>query len=107
VPNFAANHGLRPPARSLPRRIWGLLFGALNRGAMLIVKTPGLLLLAVGVVAIVVGLASFAERYVTVGVGAIVVALLASGAGFAWLGMESRRVRQVQRERKSSHRARS
>jgi uncharacterized membrane-anchored protein len=71
------------------------------------VKTPGLLLLAVGVVAIVVGLASFAERYVTVGVGAIVVALLASGAGFAWLGMESRRVRQVQRERKSSHRARS
>jgi tellurite resistance protein TehA-like permease len=69
--------------------------------------TPGLLLLAVGVVAIVVCLASFAEHQVTVGVGAIVVALLATGAGFAWLGMESRRVRQVQREWKSGHRERS
>lgn len=68
------------------------------------VKTPGLILLAVGVVAIVVCLASFAQRQVTVGIGSIVVALLAIGAGFAWLGMESRRVRQVQREWQSSHR---
>jgi uncharacterized membrane protein YcjF (UPF0283 family) len=67
------------------------------------VKTPGLLLLAVGVVAIVVCLASFAQRQVTVGIGAIAVALLASGAGFAWLGMESRRIRQVQRDWKSAH----
>ena len=49
------------------------------------VKTPGLLLLSVGVVAIVVCLASFAQREVTVGIGAIAVALLATGAGFAWL----------------------
>ena len=69
-------------------------------------KTPALLLLAVGVVAIVVCLASFAAHQVTVGVDAIVVALLATGAGFAWLGMESRRVRQVQREWKGGHRAR-
>lgn len=68
------------------------------------VKTPGLILLAVGVVAIVVCLASFAQRQVTVGIGSIVGALLAIGAGFAWLGMESRRVRQVQREWQSSHR---
>src|SRR6201996_9287244 len=68
------------------------------------VKTPGLLLLAVGVVAIVVCLASFAGRQVTVGIGAIAVPLLATGAGFAWLGMESRRVRQVQRQWKSSRR---
>jgi hypothetical protein len=68
------------------------------------VKTPGLLLLAVGVVAIVVCLSGFAERQVTVGIVAMAVALLASGAGFAWLGMESRRVRQVQREWKSSSR---
>jgi hypothetical protein len=66
-------------------------------------KTPGLILLAVGVVAIVVCLVSFAGRQVTVGVGAIAVALLATGAGFAWLGMDSRRVRQVQRKWKSSH----
>ncbi len=67
-------------------------------------KTPALLLLAVGVVAFVVCLASFAERQVGIGVGAVVVALLATGAGFAWLGMESRRIRQVQREWKTSHR---
>jgi uncharacterized membrane-anchored protein len=65
-------------------------------------KTPGRLL-AVGVVAIVVCLASFAQRQVTVGIGAIAVALLATGAGFAWLGMESRRIRQVQRDWKSAH----
>ena len=68
------------------------------------VKTPGLILLAIGVVAIVVCLASFAGRQVTVGIGSIAVALLAIGAGFAWLGMESRRIRQVQREWQSSHR---
>ena len=68
------------------------------------VKTPGLLLLAVGVVAIVVCLASFAQRQVTVGIDAIAVALLATGAGFAWLGMESRRIRQAQREWRNSHR---
>lgn len=67
-------------------------------------KTPGLILLAVGAVATVVCLASFAGRQVTVGIGSIAVALLAIGAGFAWLGMESRRVRQVQREWQSSHR---
>ena len=69
-------------------------------------KSPALLLVAVGVVAFVVCLASFAERQVGVGVGVggAIVALLAAGAGFAWLGMESRRIRQVQREWKSSHR---
>ena len=67
-------------------------------------KTPGLLLLAVGVVAIVVCLASFAQRQVAVGIDAIAVALLATGACFAWLGMESRRIRQVEREWRDSHR---
>jgi hypothetical protein len=68
-------------------------------------KTPGLLLMAAGVVAFVVCLAGFAERLVTLGIAAVIVALLATGAGFAWLGMESRRIRQVQREWKSGHRA--
>jgi hypothetical protein len=67
-------------------------------------KTPALLFLAVGVVAFVVCLASFAERAVGVGVGAATIALLATGAGFAWLGMASRRIRQVQQEWKSGHR---
>ena len=34
---------------------------------------------------------------------AVAVALLATGAGFAWLGMESRRNLQVQREWKNAH----
>lgn len=68
------------------------------------VKTPGLIMLAVGMVAIAVCLASFAWRQVTVGIASIAVALLAIGAGFAWLGMESRRVRHLQREWQSSHR---
>jgi hypothetical protein len=67
-------------------------------------KTPGLFLLATAVLAFVICVASFAQRQVTVGVAALAVALLATGAGFAWLGMESRRVREVQREWKSSHR---
>ena len=66
-------------------------------------KTPALLLFAVGLVAFVVCLAGFAERQIGVGVGAAVVALLAAGAGFAWLGMESRRIRQVEQEWKGSH----
>jgi uncharacterized membrane protein YcjF (UPF0283 family) len=67
------------------------------------VKTPGFVLLAAGLVAFVVCLASFAQRQVGIGVGAVAVALLASGAGFAWLGMESRRIRQVQRDWKTAH----
>jgi hypothetical protein len=61
-------------------------------------KTPGLVFVAVAVVAFVICLASFGIRQVSVGVGAAIVALLAAGAALAWLTMEGRRVRQVQRE---------
>jgi hypothetical protein len=67
------------------------------------VKTPGFVLLAAGLVAFVVCLASFAQKQIGIGVGAVAVALLASGAGFAWLGMESRRIRQAQRDWKTAH----
>jgi protein-S-isoprenylcysteine O-methyltransferase Ste14 len=66
-------------------------------------KAPGLAFVAVAVVASVVCLASFAVRQVDVGIGAAMVALLASGAALAWLAMEARRVRQVQREWSSAH----
>jgi protein-S-isoprenylcysteine O-methyltransferase Ste14 len=65
-------------------------------------KAPGLAFVAVAVVAFVVCLASFAIRQVNVGIGAAIVALLAAGAALAWLSMEARRVRQVQRERSST-----
>ena len=66
-------------------------------------KTPGLVFLAVAVVAFVICLASFAVRQVGVGVGAAIVALLAAGAALAWLTMEGRRVRQVERELSRTH----
>jgi protein-S-isoprenylcysteine O-methyltransferase Ste14 len=67
-------------------------------------KVPGLAFVALAVVAFVVCLASFAVRQVNVGIGAAIVALLAAGAALAWLAMEARRVRQVQREWSSVHR---
>lgn len=60
-------------------------------------KAPGFILLAAGVVAFVICLASFTVKQIGVGVAAIVVALLAAGAGLGWLGMERRRLRAVQR----------
>ena len=61
-------------------------------------KGQGLVYAAVAAVAFVICLASFAVRQVSVGLGAAIVALLAAGAALAWLTMEGRRVRQVQRE---------
>lgn len=61
-------------------------------------NTPGLFLVAAGVVAFVFALASIAFARIGVGVGALVVALLAAGAGTGWLTMEGRRVRQAQRD---------
>ena len=66
-------------------------------------RMPGLLLVGAGVAAFVC-LAAFALGRVGVGIAATVVALLASGAGLAWLAMEGRRVREAQRERVSDHR---
>jgi protein-S-isoprenylcysteine O-methyltransferase Ste14 len=66
-------------------------------------KTPGLVFVAVAVVAFVVCLASFAIHQIGVGVGAAIVTLATAGAALAWLAMESRRVRDVQREWGSTH----
>lgn len=68
-------------------------------------KTPGLVLVGLAVVAFVVCLASFALRQVNVGIGAAIVTLLAVGAALAWLTMEARRVRDVEREWSSTHRS--
>jgi hypothetical protein len=61
-------------------------------------NAPGLILVAAGVVAFVIALASFALTRIGVGVGGLVVALLAAGAGTGWLTMEGRRVRQAERD---------
>jgi len=59
---------------------------------------------ALAAAAFVVCLASFAIRQVNVGIDAAIVALLAAGAALAWLTMEARRVRQVERDWSSAHR---
>lgn len=63
----------------------------------------GLLLVGVAVVSFVVCLAGFAIRQIDVGVTAASVTLLAAGAALAWLAMEARRVRQVEREWDRAH----
>jgi len=67
-------------------------------------KAAGLAFVAVAAAAFVVCLASFAIRQVNVGIDAAIVALLAAGAALAWLTMEARRVRQVERDWSSAHR---
>lgn len=67
------------------------------------VKAPGFVLLAAGAVAFVVCLVSFAHGQVGVGVGAVVITLLAAGAGLAWLTMEGRRIRQAERDASANH----
>lgn len=61
-------------------------------------------MVAIAVVAFVVCLASFAEHAVGVGIGAAIVMLLTAGAALAWLTMEARRVREVQRDWSRAHR---
>lgn len=61
-------------------------------------KMPGIVLLCTGVAAFAISLASFAMRQVGLGVAAVAIALLAVGAGLAWLAMERRRLRAVERE---------
>lgn len=67
-------------------------------------KMPGLVLIAIAVVAFVVCLASFARHEVGVGIGAVIVMLSTAGAALAWLTMEARRVREVQRKWSRTHR---
>lgn len=67
-------------------------------------KLPSLLLIAIAVVAFVVCLASFAERAVGVGIGAAIVMLLTTGAALAWLAMEARGVRELERDWSRTHR---
>lgn len=60
-------------------------------------KLPGIALLAAGLVAFVICLAGFAVKQVGIGVAAIIVALLATGAGLGWFAFERRRLHAVQR----------
>ncbi len=61
-------------------------------------KALGLVLIAIGVVALGICLFSLARGQVGAGIGAVVVSVLATGAGSAWLAREASRLRELERE---------
>lgn len=67
-------------------------------------KFPGLLFIAVGLVAFAVSLACFAHRQLDVGIAAVVFALVAAGVGAVWLAREARRTRRLERQYDADHR---
>jgi uncharacterized membrane protein YfbV (UPF0208 family) len=60
-------------------------------------RFPSLVVVAAAVVAFAVCLATFALGQVGIGVAAAIVALLVTGVGLDWLGMQRRRIRQAER----------
>lgn len=70
-------------------------------------KLPGLVLVAVGVVALGICLVSFACQQVGTAVVAAAIALLALATGLAWLAREARRLRELEGQPDSNHRDRS
>ncbi|MGO9153835.1 LapA family protein [Mycobacterium sp.] len=70
------------------------------------VRRHGLVVVAAVGLAFVVCLANFALGHNGAGVAAVIAGLLAFGAGMAWLAMDSRRVRQAERDWFINHPAR-
>ncbi|GFG96062.1 LapA family protein [Mycobacterium timonense] len=61
-------------------------------------RTPGLLVVGAAALAFVACVANFALGQAGAGVAAAIVAMLAFGAGLAWLAMDRRRIREAQRK---------
>jgi hypothetical protein len=59
-------------------------------------NAPGVAAVAVGVVALVVGLFELASGHIAVGLVAVILAALAGAAGIAWLAYAHRRVRDAE-----------
>jgi hypothetical protein len=69
-------------------------------------RRPGLVVVGAGVLAFVVCVTNFALGEVGGGIAAVIVGLLAFGAGLDWLAMDRRRIRQAEREWFINHPAR-
>lgn len=61
-------------------------------------RTPELVVMAGAVLAFIVSVVAFALGQVGMGIAVASVGMLLFGAGLSWLGMERRRVRDVERE---------
>jgi hypothetical protein len=60
-------------------------------------RSPGLVVVAAAVLALVVCVTNFALGNAHAGVSAAIVGLLAFGAGLSWLAMDRRRIRDAER----------
>ena len=67
-------------------------------------KEPALLLMALGLVAYGISLASFAHYQVGAGVTAAVISLLVMATGGVWLWKEAKRVRKLESDWNINHR---
>ena len=70
------------------------------------VRRHGLVVATAVGLAFVACVANFALGHAEAGVAAVIVGLLAFGAGMAWLAMDRRRIRQAERDWFMSHPAR-
>ncbi|OBF11455.1 hypothetical protein A5730_05995 [Mycobacterium sp. ACS4054] len=69
-------------------------------------RTPGLVIVGAAVLAFAVCVATFALGDAGAGVAAAIFAMLAFGAGLAWLAMDRRRIRETERDWPVGHAAR-
>lgn len=72
--------------------------GHADQSAQDSVRRHGLVVVAAVGLAFVACLANFALGHAEAGVVAVIAGLLAFGAGMAWLAMDSRRIRQAERD---------
>ncbi len=68
-------------------------------------RSPGLVIVGIGVLAFAVCVTNFALGEGGAGVASAIVGLLAFGAGLAWLAMDGRRIRDAEGGRPMGHRA--
>jgi hypothetical protein len=63
-------------------------------------RSPGFVVVAAAVLALLMCVADFALGKAHAGVAAAIIGLLAFGAGLSWLGMDRRRIRDAERHRR-------
>lgn len=64
-------------------------------------RSPGLIVVAAAVLALVVCVTNFALGEADAGVAAAIVGLLGFGAGLSWVAMDRRRIREAERNRRA------
>lgn len=67
------------------------------------VNAPGLVAVGLGVLSVVIGLFSFANGTRTIGVVAVVLAVLLIGGGLGWFALRHHKVQEQQREWHRDH----